>query len=208
MTTAGEPTRSLELLDYRRRVAQLYQQVRDIGGGEEAWRLWTQGRDELFRTHPQSPIPSDDRATFNGLAYFPYDPAIRFELPLEPTAEESGTELGHSGKGSTGFRVIGSVAPPLGDGRERLSVHWLDGYGGGLFLAFRDGTSGSATYGGGRYLLDTVKGSDLGARGDHLIVDFNFAYHPSCVHSSQWSCPLPPAENRLSFSVQGGERLT
>jgi uncharacterized protein (DUF1684 family) len=203
----GEPTQSLTLLDYRRRVADLYRQVRDMGGGEDAWAHWTNGRDDLLRRHPQSPIPSEERTKFNGLTYFPYDPTLRFELPLQPLAGEGSAQLGHSGAGSTGFRVVGFVSVPLGDGDERLSVHWLDGYGGGLFLAFRDGTSGSETYGGGRYLLDSTKGADLGSTNQHLVVDFNFAYHPSCVHSPRWSCPLPPADNRLGMPIRGGERL-
>ena len=203
----GEPTQSTTLLDYRRRASDLYRQVRDMGGGEDAWEVWMRGRDDLFRDHPQSPIPLEARTTFNGLTYFPYDPAIRFEIPLQPLAEEDSVHLDHSGEGSTGFRVVGFVSVPLGDGDERLSVHWLDGYGGGLFLAFRDGTSGNETYGGGRYLLDSAKGADLGSTGEQLVVDFNFAYHPSCVHSPRWSCPLPPADDRLAVPIQGGERL-
>ena len=203
----GGPPQSLTLLDYRRRVADLYRQVRDTGGGEDAWELWMRGRDDLFRDHPQSPIPLEERPTFSGLTYFPYDPTLRFELGIQPPVGEASARLGHSGEGSTGFRVVGFVAVPLGDSDERLAVHWLDGYGGGLFLAFRDGTSGSETYGGGRYLLDSAKGADLGSTSEQLVVDFNFAYHPSCVHSPRWSCPLPPADNRLSVPIEGGEKL-
>lgn len=210
MTGSGdlvEPTQSVTLLDYRRRVADLYRQVRDMGGGENAWGFWMRGKDDLFRDHPQSPIPLEERTTFNGLTYFAYDPTLRFELGIQPPVGEASAHLGHSGEGFTGFRVVGFVSVPLGNSDERLAVHWLDGYGGGLFLAFRDGTSGSETYAGGRYLLDSTKGADLGSTTDHLVVDFNFAYHPSCVHSPRWSCPLPPADNRLTVPIQGGERL-
>ena len=88
-----------------------------------------------------------------------------------------------------------------------LEVFWLDQYGGGIYLAFRDATSGNTTYGGGRYLLDTVKGADLGAVEDRVILDFNFAYQPSCSYEPGWSCPLPPPANRLPFSVAAGERM-
>ena len=203
----SEPSRSLALLDYRRRVAELYRQVRAMGDGPDAWVFWRRRRDDLFRNHPQSAIPPDKRTTFEGLSYFPYDPTVRFELPLEPLAREHPTQLDYSGEGSTGFRVVGSVAVPLGNGDERLAVHWLDGYGGGLFLAFRDETSGAETYGGGRYVLDTTKGADLGGGEGRLVVDFNFAYHPSCVHSPRWSCPLPPAGNTLQAPIRAGERL-
>lgn len=87
-----------------------------------------------------------------------------------------------------------------------LGLYWLEGYGGGLFLPFHDDTNGTETYGGGRYLLDTVKGADLGVEDGRLILDFNFAYNPSCAYDSQWSCPLAPPENRLPIALRAGER--
>jgi uncharacterized protein (DUF1684 family) len=98
---------------------------------------------------------------------------------------------------------IGAVEIPGGT----LDVHWLDVYGGGLFLPFGDTTNGHFTYGGGRYLLDTIKGADLGGDGDRLWLDFNFAYHPSCAYDPRWSCPLAPPGNRLPVAVEAGERL-
>ncbi|HUG86614.1 MAG TPA: DUF1684 domain-containing protein, partial [Euzebya sp.] len=78
----------------------------------------------------------------------------------------------------------------------------------GLFLPFTDATSGASTYGGGRYLLDTAKGADLGRLEDgRLILDFNYAYHPSCAWDAAWSCPLPPPDNRVDVEVSAGERL-
>ena len=68
-------------------------------------------------------------------------------------------------------------------------------------------SSGTTTYGGGRYLLDTAKGADLGSIGDRLVLDFNFSYHPSCVYDPRWSCPLAPPENRLTVPIRAGERL-
>ena len=87
-----------------------------------------------------------------------------------------------------------------------LDVWWSDGYGGGVFLPFLDATSGKESYGGGRYLLDTIKGADLGQEGGRVVLDFNFAYQPSCAYSPDWVCPLPPAANRLPASVRAGER--
>ena len=80
-------------------------------------------------------------------------------------------------------------------------------YGGGVFLPFRDETNGATTYGAGRYVLDTVKGADLGGADGRLVVDFNYAYHPSCAYDPRWSCPLAPATNRLVGPVEAGERL-
>ena len=89
----------------------------------------------------------------------------------------------------------------------RLAVYWLNDYAGGIFIPFRDATSGRETYGGGRYLWDSAKGADLGAEGDELVIDFNYAYHPSCVYDPRWSCPLSPEENRLAVPIAAGERL-
>jgi uncharacterized protein (DUF1684 family) len=118
--------------------------------------------------------------------------------------------LPNSGTDVLSFRRIGSVEIPFpGHGPRILSLFWMDGYAGGLFLPFRDATSGAATYAAGRYVLDTAKSADLGgdpARGS-LIVDFNFAYQPSCAFDPRWACPLAPPENRLDLAVRAGERL-
>ena len=105
------------------------------------------------------------------------------------------------------FRRIGSVEADLAGVRARLPVFWLEGYGGGLFLPFRDALAGRGTYGGGRYLLDTVKGADLGtsADGARLVLDFNYAYNPSCAYDPRWSCPLAAPESRLAVAIEGGE---
>lgn len=122
--------------------------------------------------------------------------------------EDDGTSiLEHSGQGSTHFVTVGEVVFELVGEECRLEVLWLDAYGGGIFLPFRDAGNGESTYGGGRYLLDTVKGADLGHKDDQVVLDFNYAYHPSCVHSYRWSCPLAPPANRLGFVVEAGERL-
>jgi uncharacterized protein (DUF1684 family) len=88
-----------------------------------------------------------------------------------------------------------------------LELYWLDEYAGGLFVPFRDLSSGDTTYGAGRYLLDTVKGADLGMDGDRLVLDFNFAYNPSCSYDPGWVCPLAPPANRLTILVEAGERF-
>ena len=64
-----------------------------------------------------------------------------------------------------------------------------------------------ASYGGGRYLLDTAKGADLGGTDGSLVVDLNFLYHPSCRYSDSWVCPLAPAGNTITAPVRAGERL-
>jgi uncharacterized protein (DUF1684 family) len=195
----------LDLWDYRRQVHEMYRDVRVGGPGSQVRDIWIGARDRLFATHPQSPI--EDQDVFEGLAYFPYDPSWRTTGTLLSTDDSEAT-LGHSADGSTRFIKIGEVGFEVSGQDATLDVLWLDAYGGGIFIPFRDTTNGMSTYGGGRYLLDTVKGADLGHDGDQIILDFNYAYHPSCVYSYRWSCPLAPPANALSFPVEAGERLS
>ena len=205
----------LDLLDWRRRVAALWARWRaaaetDPAAATAAFRA---GKDRLFREHAQSPLAPAERAGFGGLAYWPYEPAWRMTARLEPAAPERGATpmatLPSSGPEALAFRRIGSVALSGPLAGERLPVFWIAGYAGGLFLPFRDTTSGTETYGAGRYLLDTLKSADHGtdpATGQ-LILDFNMAFHPSCAYDPRWSCPLAPAESRLAVAVTAGERL-
>lgn len=209
----------LELADWRRRVTAHYATWRaasgiDPGSATAGFRV---ARDELFRDHPQSPLPAGERATFSGLPYWPYDQRYRMEVRLEaepglapPEEYLAGPEaLPESGPTGLRFRRIGRVALSGPLAGATLAVYWVDAYGGGLFLPFRDATSGRETYPAGRYLLDTVKGADTGvdaARG-LLLLDFNMAYHPSCAYDPRWACPLAPPEARLPLPVEAGERL-
>jgi uncharacterized protein (DUF1684 family) len=153
----------------------------------------------LFVEHPLSPIPEADRACFTGLRYPPYDPALRFELPVE-AAEPARIEVPTATDGVVPFERIGRLRVP---GLGQLDVWWLDSYGGGVFVPFRD--PNPDTYPGGRYLIDTVKGADLGGDDGRLVVDLNFGYNPSCAYHPTWSCPLPPPGNVLTAPVLAGE---
>jgi uncharacterized protein (DUF1684 family) len=195
----------LDLWDYRRQVHDMYREVRLGGPGAQVREGWIEARDRLFATHSQSPI--EDLDAFVGLPYFPYDPSWRKTGTLT-ASESSEATLDHSAEGTTRFVKIGEVGFEVSDRDATLEILWLDAYGGGIFIPFRDDTNGISTYGGGRYLLDTVKGADLGHEGDEIVLDFNYAYHPSCVYSYRWSCPLAPPANRLPFPVEAGERLT
>lgn len=199
----SEPT-YLDLLDYRRRVFALYDEVRRASKTDpaRAHEIWRAGRDDLLGRHPQSAVAPEDRERFRGLRYFPYDPSFRFTAPLlsEPGGER--LEVQTSTGEAIWLRRIGRVELPVG----MLPVFWIDVYGGGIFVPFRDATSGNATYGGGRYVLDTVKGADLGSLDDgQLILDLNFSYHPSCHYNHRWSCPLAGPESRLDARVEAGE---
>lgn len=205
-TTQNRVVTELELADWRREMAQLYAAVRDQGSAEVAHRIWREGRDRLFREHPQSPLAASDPARAAGLPYWPYDPGLRFALPLIETRETVTLSLPSGDHGMTQVYRLGQVQLPY-PLKSTLDAWWLDQYAGGLFLPLRDGTAGESSYGGGRYLLDTAKGADLGTRGATLTIDFNFLYHPSCRYSAAWQCPLAPEGNRIDLPVRAGERL-
>ncbi len=199
------PTEPLSLLDWKRRVFGLYADVRAATDPGEAWELWRRTRDELFESHPQSPLPASERDGFGGLEYFDYDPALRVLAEVEDT-EPRRYEIGTSGDGAYAFERFGLAIFALSGEERSLELYWLEGYGGGLFLPFADATSAKTTYGAGRYLFDTVKGADLGAEGGRLVLDFNFAYNPSCSYDPSWVCPLATPANRLQIAIQAGER--
>jgi uncharacterized protein (DUF1684 family) len=185
----------LDLADYRAAVARLYLSGTDLTG-------FRAGRDELFRTHPQSPIPVD--APFDGLRYFPPAGDAVVEAVVRPA--DGTLEIDTGGPdGVVGYRRVGVLDTPYGE----LSLWWIDAYGGGLFLPVRDGTCGAEAYGGGRYLTDTVKGTH--GRGlvpvgpGRVRLDFNYLYNPSCAYDDQWLCPLAPPENRVTARIEAGE---
>jgi uncharacterized protein (DUF1684 family) len=174
----------------------------------EALTAFRADKDDYFRSSAGSPVPTDERGAFRGLPYFPVDEGyivddlrlepydgdepVRFEIPttdgkLRP-AERAGVfrfELGGQPHSLTAYRLAG----PGGATSETL------------FVPFLDGTSGTETYGAGRYL-------DLEVEDDGTwTLDFNLAYHPSCVYDPRFSCPLTPPENRLAIRVEAGERL-
>ncbi len=225
----------LDLYDWRQRVARMYQE-RDaaLRLGEDpllVLRRFRATKDALFKRHPQSPLSMEERRSFGGLRYFEHDPALRVDalFEAEPASDagedDPGEALEASGPHAMRFRRAGRMRFTLGGEPAELVVYWIDVYGGGLFLPFRDATSGTETYGGGRYLFDTVKGSDfmrmdgdepdmeigagarMGYAGGPVILDFNYAYNPSCAYDARWICPLSPPGNRLPFPVRAGERM-
>ena len=197
----------VDLVDWRRRVGDLYRI-----SGPDALERFRRGRDTLFRHHPQSPIEPDERASFKGLRYFAHDPAYRVDAHLEPG---DGSELVIDTGGADGavrYRRVGVLAFELSGRPCRLTVLALVQYAGGLFVPFRDTTSGHGTYGGGRYLFDTAKNTDalvleINTGSSDVVIDFNYAYNASCAYSPRWACPLAPRENYLQVPVSAGERV-
>jgi len=199
---------ALQIVDWRRRVFGLYAGVRQLSVQSPAsgHELWRSGRDELFAGHPSSPLLPDDRAAFTGLPVVGYDPDWRFEVEIHRAEEPLRTVVETGTDGTVPFDLVGTVRLPY---VGALDVWRLASYAGGLFLPLKDALAGKpgGTYGGGRYLLDTVKGADLGPGmdDDTVVLDFNFAYNPSCAYDPMWACPLPQAGNIVPVEVPVGE---
>lgn len=204
--TAADAQGLLNLVDWRRRVGDLYRIK-----GPDAIARFRKGRDELFRTHPQSPIAHEERHSFAGLQYFPHDPAYRVAARFEP-GEGSELLIDTGGEdGAVRYRRAGHLVFRMHGESCRLTVLGLVQYAGGLFVPFRDTTSGRETYGGGRYLFDTAKDTDglvleITPGSTEVTIDFNYAYNASCAYSPMWACPLAPPENYLTVPVRAGER--
>ena len=197
---------NLDLVDWRRQMADIYRLALTVG--VEGFR---EERDRILATHPQSPIPDDQRASFRGVEYFANDPTFRLPCDLEPAAVTDEIEIDTGGPdGVIHYRRVGIAHFQVQGVECHLTVLALIGYGGGLFLPFRDATSGTDTYGGGRYLFDTIKNHipmppPVAAR-QLVELDFNYAYNPSCAYNHRWACPLAPPENRLPVPVTAGEK--
>lgn len=154
-------------------------------------------KDEAFRHDPHSPIPRHARAAFRGLRYYPVDPAWRFLAPLAPHPRPARVRMQASDGSARDYVHVGHFALRVG-GQEVL-VQAYEGAGHGLFVPFRDRTSGRETYGAGRYL-------EVEPHGDAYDVDFNRAYNPFCAYDDAYSCPFPPPENWLPVAVEAGEK--
>jgi uncharacterized protein len=198
---------ALAVADWRRRVFALYQAVRAETDPAVGHAVWRAGRDDLLINHPASPVPADERRAYGGAPVGEYRPDLRFEAVIDTDVQQQGWEFTSATDGVIPFSHVGVLhLPSVGD----LDVWWLESYGGGIFVPLKDGLAGRATYGGGRYLIDTVKGADLGGdlREGRLVVDLNFAYNPSCAYNPEWTCPLAPAGNRVAVELPVGELIS
>ena len=161
-------------------------------------------RDIAFKSDPQSPIPAQDRTRFQGLEYFPLNPDLRFRVQLNryPVPERIRMAT-NTGEVRDGLKY-GYFEFRAGGVACRLQVYRLDDNDNpgqpSLFIPFRDATTGKETYAAGRYL-------DLRENTSGLYdLDFNRAYNPSCAYGGDFSCPIPPEENRLSIQIRSGDK--
>jgi len=208
----GTPANPFTLASWRREVSELYAGMRNTAQRDPnlAAAQFRAGRDSLLRHHSESPFSADFLSRFGGIDYFAYDPALRLTGTIDRDVERYQFRIDLAEDGVLRCTRAGIVRFRYGDADLALSVFWMEGYGGVLWLPFGDATNNAETYGGGRYLYDSIKGADLGAgaddSGDTMLLDFNFAYNPSCAYDVRWSCPLAPPENKLPLPVRAGER--
>ena len=194
-----------EIADWRLRMSTLYADVRAETDARAAHAHWHRERSRLYREHPASPLSAETKPRFKTIPVGDYDPDWRFGVRLIPTAGEP-LEWQLGADGSMRARPV-AVTEGLGErlGQE-LTLFMLEGYGGAAFMPFAD--LAPTSYRGGRYLIDAIKGQDLGLdEGGRLILDFNFAVTPSCAWNDAYICPLAPQMNRVAAEVPVGERV-
>lgn len=199
----------MQIADWRQKVFEIYATIR--AGSEsihqETWQFFRLRRDALFKLHTQSPLDSAQKSEFETLPFFDHNPTFRVLGDLEALDSDELIAI-RLPEGIMHTRRIAYVhfKLPNTNKQQRLTLYWIEAYGGGLFLPFGDKTNGESTYGGGRYLYDSIKGADLGSEEGRLILDFNYAYNPSCAYNARWVCPLSPPENMLEVQVPSGEQ--
>jgi uncharacterized protein (DUF1684 family) len=157
-------------------------------------------KDELFKDEWQSPLTKEQKKVFKGLNYYPENPALRFELPLERYAKPERVKMQTSTGDVQDYLQIGQVHFTVNGQVLALQVYESEDSPGSYFIPFVDGTAPTETYGAGRYLEPEE------IEFDKLLVDFNVAYNPYCAYNERWSCPFPPAENRLKMRIEAGEK--
>jgi uncharacterized protein (DUF1684 family) len=202
-----------DLYDYRRRVTAIYEKRRQsLQAGEDVtsvWQRYRQSREKLFREHPQSALDEEQQRAFQGLPYFPYHADFCVPARIDTAIEPTHIRIVKDENDQMNAVTVAHLHFSIQHQPAMLALYWLDIYGGGLFLPFCDTTSPAESYGGGRYLFDTIKGSDFLSGTDPqatLLLDFNYAYNPSCAYNNRWVCPLAPSENHLSIAIKAGEQ--
>ncbi len=171
----------------------------------QAIQTFRKEKDHFFKTSPYSPLEESDKINFRGLKYFPIDLKYRFEGKIERyiihinDPKYYATFTTNKGPRKRYIRY-GKFRFTL-EGKEH-SLELYKSTGSDLiFIPFYDLTNGKETYEGGRY-LDT----EVLMPGYRIIVDFNYAYNPSCVYNEKYVCVLPLEENRLKIEIRAGEK--
>jgi uncharacterized protein (DUF1684 family) len=155
-------------------------------------------KDDFFVHSPQSPLDHEQQRAFQGLRYFPENPSLRIEVPVEVFPTQEIISIQTTGGVPQSYRRYGRFKFTVGSESAELTLYASeDGY----FLPFVDSMAGKETYPAGRY-IEVEKLAN-----GKFLVDFNLAYNPYCAYNDQWSCPLTPAENRLKVPIRAGEKI-
>lgn len=154
-------------------------------------------KDEFFASHPQSPLTPEQKKNFEGLDYFPENPALRLEVVVEEFPKREVIEMQTTTGDVQRYQKYGRFKFEV-DGQEAELTIYLGQH--GFFLPFGDSLANKETYGAGRYLEPEP------LRGGKFLVDFNLAYNPYCAYNERWSCPLTPFENRVKVPIRAGEK--
>ena len=154
-------------------------------------------KDRYFKSGPDSPISHAQRDDFAGLAYYPENDGLRLVVHPEEFAEKEPIHMTTSTGGMQEYVRWGRFGFAVDQQAAALTIYYAAW--GGFFVPFVDATSGNETYGAGRYLeLEALEDGTF-------LADFNLAYNPYCAYSEDFSCPVPPAENRIAVPVRAGE---
>lgn len=157
-------------------------------------------KDNYFKTGPGSPLTLEQQQAFTGLSYFPENPALRFDLPLEPYAHPEKVTMQTSTGSTQDYYKVGQIHFQVDGQNATLQVYESVDHPGSYFIPFVDATAPQETYGAGRYL----EPEEIHA--GELRVDLNLSYNPYCAYNDRWSCPFPPPENRVKVRIEAGEK--
>ena len=155
-------------------------------------------KDEFFKTHPQSPLTPEQKRDFSSLKYFPENGSLRLEVKVELLNDDQPMQMQTTTGNVQMYSRYGRFKFLVDEQEAELTIYQSEH---GYFLPFVDSLAGKETYPAGRYL----EPEEL--PGDRFLVDFNIAYNPNCAYNEVWSCPITPAENRLSVPVRAGEMI-
>lgn len=155
-----------------------------------------QMKDDYFARDPHSPLTPEQKQGFSGLKYFPENEGLRLHVEVEKHPDQEHLQMQTSTGDVQTYTRFGQFKFDVAGEEAALTIYANEH---GYFLPFVDALAGDETYGAGRYLEPEQQ-----SNGEFLI-DFNMAYNPYCAYNEAYSCPIPPAENRLKVAVRAGE---
>ena len=160
--------------------------------------LFRAAKDKFYAHDDRAPLTPEQQRSFKALSYFPENKALTVKARIDRDVDRGAVHMETTRGRPQEYRRFGVVRFEV-DGQKAEVTLYESAGSRMLFLPFRDATSGSETYGGGRYL-------DLEADGNEIVIDFNYAYNPNCAYNPEWDCPLPPPENWLKVPIRAGEK--